>query len=714
MYADAHAFTPVRIPCSLFLCVSYIHRHSPTHTPTHTHPHTPTPTHTLVQAAVKYLNELPENQRLDQVEEISTILANDAEMARAMRMNELFYNISDADLNKNPLLAKDHDSTHETHTTIAGTSVHSSTGPSIQSSAQRVDAEHSNRGHEAGMPMPQTETPIGVQQVDGSSLRIIGQSLLETMLDAVRRCVMPSWMLAALTRRMHVHSACVEPMTDGPSPVAESTRRLRACMYALLDVESVTEKVRFGLATCELVTPSAPRDLLTSVCNTTILTDLLKMPQGEREGMYLRLVSVISASKTHSATSHSTNNSNNRSQLLDAHSRGIEQLARVGWQKTIFGAQMTAEMTLPLAKIHAWIEYACSAASPSLSITKRDARAAIITCMLLHMGVDTTKLPQHSPSMQAAIAASYFSACAEALFGLASLLGVPHMVPSPRFIMSGRLYAHVHDDTTVAKVLCRLWTLGGENAEACDDLGEQVVREILKDTEFHTRADGQRKDAWRRGDEMVKTSEEYATTRRSLDTAVGTQNLDMQTNRGYMGADGVRNQLNQKQHSYAEGINKGTRGTHRDVDVDVGKKKVDEETLPIEEYREGILARIQDDLVTTIHGETGCGKSTMVPLFLVQDAIKNNRRVQIVVAQPRRIAAVSLAKRVAHILGEKLGKSVGYRLGLGEKCGDGDAKIMFCTHGWLLQTLAHNRGSVSMCVCVCIFPCGWFIADSRS
>jgi hypothetical protein len=39
----------------------------------------------------------------------------------------------------------------------------------------------------------------------------------------------------------------------------------------------------------------------------------------------------------------------------------------------------------------------------------------------------------------------------------------------------------------------------------------------------------------------------------------------------------------------------------------------------------------------------------------------------------------------------------------GERCGSSNAKITFCTSGWLLQTLAHNSGSVTVFVCVNIY-----------
>ena len=70
--------------------------------------------------------------------------------------------------------------------------------------------------------------------------------------------------------------------------------------------------------------------------------------------------------------------------------------------------------------------------------------------------------------------------------------------------------------------------------------------------------------------------------------------------------------------------------------------------LPIEAHRERIVAQIRQQRVTCIEGETGCGKSSMVPVFLVDAGRESGERVRVLVTQPRVIAATSLARRVAH------------------------------------------------------------------
>jgi hypothetical protein len=64
--------------------------------------------------------------------------------------------------------------------------------------------------------------------------------------------------------------------------------------------------------------------------------------------------------------------------------------------------------------------------------------------------------------------------------------------------------------------------------------------------------------------------------------------------------------------------------------------------------------------------------------------------VKVIVTQPRRIAAISLAKRVASMRGENVGHSVGYRVGHGDHQDSANSVVTFVTVGYLLQYLSHN------------------------
>ena len=79
----------------------------------------------------------------------------------------------------------------------------------------------------------------------------------------------------------------------------------------------------------------------------------------------------------------------------------------------------------------------------------------------------------------------------------------------------------------------------------------------------------------------------------------------------------------------------------------------DTASLPIAAHKEHLLATIASNPVTLICGDTGSGKSTQVPKFVLQRAIEEGRGAEcfIIVTQPRRIAAISLARRVAAEMG---------------------------------------------------------------
>lgn len=78
--------------------------------------------------------------------------------------------------------------------------------------------------------------------------------------------------------------------------------------------------------------------------------------------------------------------------------------------------------------------------------------------------------------------------------------------------------------------------------------------------------------------------------------------------------------------------------------------------LPIIEKRETILDLIEKNRVIVLSGGTGCGKSTQVPQYLLDSYALANRgsECNIIVTQPRRLAALSLAQTVASHRGEKV------------------------------------------------------------
>lgn len=71
---------------------------------------------------------------------------------------------------------------------------------------------------------------------------------------------------------------------------------------------------------------------------------------------------------------------------------------------------------------------------------------------------------------------------------------------------------------------------------------------------------------------------------------------------------------------------------------------------------------MKNNPVIVIQGPTGCGKTTQVPQWILDDCYESRRPCKIIVTQPRRIAAISIAQRVAHERGWDVGGVVGYQV----------------------------------------------------
>ena len=106
--------------------------------------------------------------------------------------------------------------------------------------------------------------------------------------------------------------------------------------------------------------------------------------------------------------------------------------------------------------------------------------------------------------------------------------------------------------------------------------------------------------------------------------------------------------------------------------------------LPILEHKQKILELVDKHMVVMIEGETGCGKSTMVPQFILDQCLQEEKPCKIAVTQPRRVAAMRLAERVAMERREEVGGTVGYCIG-GESQRTPRTAITYCTVGYFLQ-----------------------------
>ncbi|XP_068179262.1 pre-mRNA-splicing factor ATP-dependent RNA helicase DHX16 [Antennarius striatus] len=135
------------------------------------------------------------------------------------------------------------------------------------------------------------------------------------------------------------------------------------------------------------------------------------------------------------------------------------------------------------------------------------------------------------------------------------------------------------------------------------------------------------------------------------------------------------------------------KGTRKEKDQDtpalsqaeLNKQSMQEvrRSLPIFPYREDLLAAIHEHQVLVIEGETGSGKTTQIPQYLMEDGYTKGG-MKIGCTQPRRVAAMSVAARVAQEMSVKLGNEVGYSIRF-EDCTSERTLLKYMTDGMLLR-----------------------------
>ncbi|KAK4761225.1 hypothetical protein SAY87_006118 [Trapa incisa] len=115
-------------------------------------------------------------------------------------------------------------------------------------------------------------------------------------------------------------------------------------------------------------------------------------------------------------------------------------------------------------------------------------------------------------------------------------------------------------------------------------------------------------------------------------------------------------------------------------------------SLPSFKEKDRLLQAIARNQVIVISGETGCGKTTQIPQYVLESEVESGRGAlcSIICTQPRRISAMAVSERVSIERGEPLGETVGYKVRLEGMKGK-NTHLLFCTSGILLRRLLSDR-----------------------
>ena len=144
-----------------------------------------------------------------------------------------------------------------------------------------------------------------------------------------------------------------------------------------------------------------------------------------------------------------------------------------------------------------------------------------------------------------------------------------------------------------------------------------------------------------------------------------------------------------------EKIKSSISSTKKEINKFTGKEYTDSyykllekrKLLPVWSSKSQILDLVENNRIVIIQGETGSGKTTQIPQFLLEAGYYGG----IVCTQPRRVAAMSIAKRVSQEMEVELGAQVGYTVRFDDKTSN-DTLIKYATDGLLLKeaTTDHN------------------------
>lgn len=138
----------------------------------------------------------------------------------------------------------------------------------------------------------------------------------------------------------------------------------------------------------------------------------------------------------------------------------------------------------------------------------------------------------------------------------------------------------------------------------------------------------------------------------------------------------------------------GTRGSYgKKTNMSLLEQR---QSLPIYKLRDQLIKAVFDNQILIVVGETGSGKTTQITQYLAEAGFTTKGKIGC--TQPRRVAAMSVAKRVSEEFGCRLGQEVGYTMRF-EDCTSMETVIKYMTDGMLLrECLIDPDMSVYTCI----------------